>query len=46
MGRPWLVPAIAAVQAFGAHYWVLRLTGAVSGVLLVWASVSPGRVPI
>jgi len=38
MTRVWLVPCMAALQLFGHHYWVLRLTGAISGVLVVWGT--------
>jgi 4-amino-4-deoxy-L-arabinose transferase-like glycosyltransferase len=38
MSRAWLVPCIAALQLFGPHHWVLRLTGAISGVLVVWGT--------
>ncbi|HVO27776.1 MAG TPA: glycosyltransferase family 39 protein, partial [Candidatus Margulisiibacteriota bacterium] len=38
MARVWLVPCIAALKLFGHHYWVLRLTGAISGVLVVWGT--------
>lgn len=36
--RPWLVPAMAALEAFGSHYWVLRLTAALWSVATVWAA--------
>ncbi len=33
--RPWVAVCAALLGVFGAHYWVLRLTAAISGVVLV-----------
>jgi hypothetical protein len=33
--RPWVAVWAALLRVFGTHYWVVRVTGAVSGVLLV-----------
>jgi 4-amino-4-deoxy-L-arabinose transferase-like glycosyltransferase len=33
--RPWEAVCAALLGVFGAHYWVLRLTAAISGVVLV-----------
>ncbi len=33
--RPWEAVCAALLGLFGAHYWVLRLTAAISGVVLV-----------
>jgi hypothetical protein len=35
ISRPWISVCALALQIFGSHYWVLRLTAALSGVLLV-----------
>jgi 4-amino-4-deoxy-L-arabinose transferase-like glycosyltransferase len=33
--RPWVAVCAVLLGVFGAHYWVLRLTAAISGVVLV-----------
>jgi 4-amino-4-deoxy-L-arabinose transferase-like glycosyltransferase len=35
VGRPWLVPTALGLRLFGTEYWVLRLTGALSGLGVV-----------
>jgi 4-amino-4-deoxy-L-arabinose transferase-like glycosyltransferase len=35
ISRPWVSVCALLLGIFGPHYWVLRLTGALSGVLLV-----------
>jgi 4-amino-4-deoxy-L-arabinose transferase-like glycosyltransferase len=35
ISRPWVAVCALLLGLFGPHYWVLRLTGAISGVLLV-----------
>ncbi len=44
IGRPWLVPVMAAFEVFGREYWVLRLSAAVSGVAVVWGTYLLGGV--
>ena len=38
ISRPWVAVGSALLGLFGRHYWVLRVTSAVSGVVLVFAT--------
>jgi len=38
VGRPWLLSCLFALEVFGHHYWVLRLTGGMSGIIMVWGT--------
>lgn len=38
ISRPWVAVCSALLGLFGHHYWVLRFTGAISGVVLVLAT--------
>lgn len=43
VGRPWFLPVLLALRLFGVEYWALRLTGAISGVVLVGATYLLGQ---
>lgn len=38
IGRPWFLPCMAALEIFGHHHWVLRLTGGMAGIVIVWGA--------
>lgn len=44
VGRPWFIPSLAAFELFGPKYWILRLTAAVSGVVLTAGAYLLGNV--
>ncbi|MFQ5668429.1 MAG: glycosyltransferase family 39 protein, partial [Candidatus Binatia bacterium] len=44
VGRPWIVACAAGLELFGTHYWVLRLLGAISGVVIVWGTYLLGAI--
>lgn len=44
VGRPWFIPALAGFELFGQKYWILRLTAAVSGVVLTAGAYLLGKV--
>jgi len=43
IARPWMAVCAAALSVFGAQYWVLRLTGAIAGVLTVLGTYLLGK---
>lgn len=43
VGRPWFIPALAGFELFGEEYWILRLTAAVSGVILTGGAYLLGK---
>jgi hypothetical protein len=43
VGRPWFIPVLAGFELFGQDYWLLRLTPAVSGVVLTGGAYLLGK---